>query len=162
MIRRLRGGKTRIENMPILDKQGNLLCSAGERLERFKEYFNELLNAKVIIDPTTANTIQPKNISPTEKSRQEKPPTIMEVKTALKQMKSGKAPGNDGITVDLLKNMQTLKQLSNNDFRRKRTVSMSSTTTVSSEESTCTVAKKSRIDVEDSFNDLYNKDIFLD
>ncbi|CAF4440904.1 unnamed protein product [Rotaria sp. Silwood2] len=103
MIRRLRGGKTRIENMPILDKQGNLLCSAGERLERFKEYFNELLNAKVIIDPTTANTIQPKNISPTEKSRQEKPPTIMEVKTALKQMKSGKAPGNDGITVDLLK-----------------------------------------------------------
>ncbi|CAF4719350.1 unnamed protein product, partial [Rotaria sp. Silwood2] len=79
MIRQLRGGKTRIENMPILDKQGNFLCSAGERLERFKEYFNELLNVKVIIDPTTANTIRPKNISPTEKSRQEKPPTIMEV-----------------------------------------------------------------------------------
>ncbi|CAF2943154.1 unnamed protein product [Rotaria sp. Silwood2] len=59
--------------------------------------------------------------------------------------------------------MQTLKQLSNNDFRRKRTVSMSSTTTVSSEESTWTVAKKSRIDnVEDNFNDLYNKDIFPD
>ncbi|CAF4271019.1 unnamed protein product, partial [Rotaria sordida] len=59
-------------------------------------------------------------------------------------------------------NMQTLKQLSNNDFCRKRTVSMSSTTTVSSEESTCTVAKKSRINIEDSFSDLYNKDIFLD
>ncbi|CAF5016642.1 unnamed protein product, partial [Rotaria sp. Silwood1] len=103
MIRRLRGGKTRIENMPILDKQGNLLCSAGERLERFKEYFNELLNVKVIIDPTTANAIQPKNISPTEKNRQEKPPTIMEVQTALKQMKSGKAPGNDEITADSLK-----------------------------------------------------------
>ncbi|CAF3860218.1 unnamed protein product, partial [Rotaria sp. Silwood1] len=57
-------------------------------------------------------------------------------------------------------NMQTLKQLSNNDFRRKRTVSMSSTTTVSSEESTCTVAKKSRIDVEDNLRE-YNSTLKL-
>ncbi|CAF4544552.1 unnamed protein product [Rotaria sp. Silwood2] len=130
MIRRLRGGKTRIENMPILDKQGNLLCSAGERLERFKEYFNELLNVKVIIDPTTSNTIQPKNISPTEKSRQEKPPTIMEVKTALKQIKSEKAPGNDGITVDLLKytiqynTINVLKQ----EFEKHKLIDSSSCT----------------------------------
>ncbi|CAF4895442.1 unnamed protein product, partial [Rotaria sp. Silwood1] len=103
MIRRLRGGKARIENMPIFDKQGNLLCSAGERLERFKEYFNELLNVKATIDPTTVNTIQEQSIPPTEKSRQEKPPIITEVQTALKQMKSGKPPGNDEMTVDLLK-----------------------------------------------------------
>ena len=58
--------------------------------------------------------------------------------------------------------METLKQLSNNDFRRKRTASMSSTTTISSEESTCTAPKQLRLDVENSFNDLYDKEIFLD
>ena len=38
----------------------------------------------------------------------------------------------------LQKNLKTLKQLSTHDVQRKRTVSMSSTATVSSEESTCT------------------------
>jgi hypothetical protein len=39
---------------------------------------------------------------------------------------------------------------------------MSSTTTVCSEEFTYTNPKKSCLDLEDSFNDSYNKEIFLD
>jgi hypothetical protein len=39
---------------------------------------------------------------------------------------------------------------------------MSSTTTVSSEESTCTAPKQCRLDVEDNFDDLCDKEIFLD
>ncbi len=62
----------------------------------------------------------------------------------------------------LQKNMKTLKQLLTNHFRRKRTVSMSSTTVLSSVESTSTVPKQFRLDVEDSSNDLYDKEIFLD
>ena len=58
--------------------------------------------------------------------------------------------------------MRTLKQLLNNDLHRKRIVSMSSTTTISSEESICTASKQLRLDAEDSFDDLYNKEIFLD
>ncbi|CAF3157858.1 unnamed protein product [Rotaria socialis] len=61
----------------------------------------------------------------------------------------------------LQKNMKTLKELSNSDFRRKRTASMSSTTTVSSEESTCTAPKQLCIDVDDTFND-FNKENILD
>ena len=60
------------------------------------------------------------------------------------------------------KNMRTLKQLLNNDLHRKRTVSMSSTTIISSEESICAASKQLRLDAEDSFDDLYNKEIFLD
>jgi hypothetical protein len=62
----------------------------------------------------------------------------------------------------LQENMKTLKQLLTNNFRRKRTVSMSSTTVLSSVESTSTVSKQFRLDVEDSSNDLYDKEIFLD
>ncbi|CAF2216612.1 unnamed protein product, partial [Rotaria magnacalcarata] len=61
----------------------------------------------------------------------------------------------------LQKNMNILKELLNSDFRRKRTASMSSTTTVSSEESTCTVPKQLCLDVVDSFNDA-NKENILD
>ena len=60
----------------------------------------------------------------------------------------------------LQKNMNTLKPL-NYINQRKRTISMSSTTTASSEESTNTAPKQSRLDIDDSFNDLYTE-IFLD
>jgi hypothetical protein len=62
----------------------------------------------------------------------------------------------------LQKNMKCLKELSNNDLSRKRTTSMSSTTTVSSEESTCTAPKQFCLDVEDNFDDLCGNEIFLD
>ncbi len=58
--------------------------------------------------------------------------------------------------------MIILKQLLKNNFHRKRSISMSSTTTVCSEEFTYTNPKKSCLDLEDSFNDSYNKEIFLD
>ena len=103
MFRRLRGGKQRIEHMPIFDKNGKLLCNASERLERFREFFNELLNVSSVIDPSVMDKIESATISANEKARQEKPPTLAEVQLAMKQMKSGKAPGTDDITADLLK-----------------------------------------------------------
>ena len=89
------------------------MCSASEKLERFREFFSELLNVNSTIDPSVANAIQPATISYAKKVRQEKSPIIVEVQMALKQMKSGKAPGNDEITADLLKagGMPVLKWL---------------------------------------------------
>ena len=74
-----------------------------KKLEKFREFFSELLNVNSTSDPSVANALQPATISYAEKVRQEKSPTIVEVQMALKQMKSGKAPGNDEITADLLK-----------------------------------------------------------
>jgi hypothetical protein len=56
--------------------------------------------------------------------------------------------------------MNILKQL-NYINNRKRTISMSSTTTVASEESICTVPKQSHLDIDDSFSEL-DSEIFLD
>ena len=36
MIRRLRGSKQRIEYIPILDKQRNLLCSTSEKIGKIQ------------------------------------------------------------------------------------------------------------------------------
>ena len=103
MIRRLRGDKQRIEHVPIFDKNGKPLCNASERLERFREFFNELLNVNSVIDPSVMDKIESVTNSANEKARQEKPPTLAEVQLAMKQMKSRKAPGSDDITADLLK-----------------------------------------------------------
>ncbi|CAF2233558.1 unnamed protein product [Rotaria magnacalcarata] len=61
----------------------------------------------------------------------------------------------------LQKNLNLLKQLSN-DSRRKRTISMSSTTTISSEDSTCTMPKQSKLDHEESESISDDAEIFLD
>ena len=44
MIRRLRGGKQRVESMPIHDKNGMRSLKSTDRLDRWKEYFQELLH----------------------------------------------------------------------------------------------------------------------
>jgi len=103
MIRRLKGGKQEIENTPIQNKFGKLLNNSMDKLDRWREYFSELLNVKSVIDPQIMEYISSPSLSTTEQERQEKPPTLEEISQALKQMKNGKAPGNDDISADLLK-----------------------------------------------------------
>ncbi|CAF1203414.1 unnamed protein product [Adineta steineri] len=102
IIRRLRGGSKRVENMPIKDRNGNLLLNSSDRLERWREYFHELFNVPSIVDQKIIDEIQIGTLSEEEK-RQNAAPSIEEVRKALFQMKSRKAPGNDEITADLLK-----------------------------------------------------------
>jgi exonuclease III len=103
MIRRLRGGRTNVENLPIQDKRGNLLLNSQERLDRWKEYFNELLNVPSNVNASVLHHIPIPTIPTTEQLRQDKLPSLTEVQQAIKQMKSGKAPGNDNISADVLK-----------------------------------------------------------
>ncbi|CAM4833486.1 unnamed protein product [Rotaria magnacalcarata] len=103
MIRRLRGERAKIENFPIFDKQGCLLTNSEERLNRWKDYFNDLLNVPSIVNQTTIQQIPPATITTSEQRRQDKTPTLSEVQCASKQMKNGKAPGNDGISIDVIK-----------------------------------------------------------
>ena len=103
MIRRLRGGRAKIENHPILDKQGCLLTNSKERLNRWKDYFNGLLNVPSVVNQATIQQIPSTAITISERERQDKTPTLNEVQCAIKQLKNGKAPGNDGISIDVIK-----------------------------------------------------------
>ena len=102
-IRPLRVGRANTENPPIQDKRGKLLLSSQERLDRWKESFNDILNVPSNIKPSILKQIPIPNISPAEHIRQDKPPSLTEVQQAIQQMKNGKAPGNDNISVDLIK-----------------------------------------------------------
>jgi hypothetical protein len=61
----------------------------------------------------------------------------------------------------LQKNLKRLKQLVN-DKNRKQTISTSSTNTISSEESFCTIPKQQRLNSDDHCSDSTDVDIFLD
>ena len=66
MIPRLKGGKAKIEEMPIHDKQGNLLVNSHERLHRWREYFCELFNVPSTVDLSIMQRISIPQLSPAE------------------------------------------------------------------------------------------------
>ncbi|CAF3824708.1 unnamed protein product, partial [Adineta steineri] len=103
MIRQLKGGRTNVDNMPIRNKQGDLLSESEDVMVRWSEYFCELLNVHSIIDPHIIQQIPIPSIPTIEQVRQDIPPSLSEVVGAIKQMKNRKAPGVDNISADVLK-----------------------------------------------------------
>jgi hypothetical protein len=79
MIRRLRGGNNNIENMPIQNKNGDLLTNSTDRLSRWKEYLSDLLNVHTNVGPSIIQQIDAPPIPKAEQDRQDKPPTFVEV-----------------------------------------------------------------------------------
>lgn len=94
------------------DIDGNLLADPDKIKERWREYFQNLLNPTPIANEdqqAEAFVIPQDNISI-------EPPTLDEVREAVKRQKSNKSPGIDGIAAELLKEggpqlLATLHQL---------------------------------------------------
>ena len=82
----------------VKNKDGNLLTKEGEVKARWQEHFTEVLNrpvpevATVVEEPAVVNN----SIDIGEITKRE-------IRSALGDMKSGKAPGIDSITADLLR-----------------------------------------------------------
>ena len=68
-------------------------------VERWKEYFDGLLNEETIIDESIINEIP----QYPEHTNMSDPPTIEEVQSAIKNSKSNKSPGVDGIPAEIFK-----------------------------------------------------------
>ena len=102
-LRHIRGGRAKIEDMPIFDAQGKLLTNSEERLDRWREYFEGLLNVPTMVEPAIIASIPVQTITEEEVDRQSRAPTLTELEQAIGRMKSGKAAGIDGITTDVIK-----------------------------------------------------------
>ena len=79
------------------DKTGNLLANKADVLNRFVEYFDELLNGDSDSPPPTLHTIygpNPESLTP---------PTLSEIEDEIGNMKNHKCPGSDGILAEMLK-----------------------------------------------------------
>ena len=94
-VRRVRKGGSRKEEI-VKDVNGRLLRGSEAR-KRWVEYFEELLNVQA--DIVAVGGIQ----VPVMREENEREITREEMKRALNETKGGKAPGMDGVRVEMLK-----------------------------------------------------------
>ena len=92
-------GKNKEITRTIKKDNGTLLTEPKEVAERWKEYFNDLLNVEGIMDTTTEN----ENTIPLHDRNEEVLITEDEVAQAIKRMSTGKAAGEDGLPMELIK-----------------------------------------------------------
>ena len=90
-------GKFNKSSSHIRDKQGNLLKTDEDNLNRWAEHFNDILNV-----PSSEEEV---DIPPSEDTLDilTEPPSLQEIKEALKTLKNNKAAGPDNIPAEVLK-----------------------------------------------------------
>ena len=87
---------------PLLSSDGTTLIKDQEGLsKRWQEHFRSLLNRPSSVDTDALNQIPQQQI----KYSLAESPTIEEIRKAISQISSGKAPGKDGIPVEIYKTM---------------------------------------------------------
>ena len=92
-IRRLRDKRSNATNS-VKDSEGNILSNENDILQRWSEYFEELLNP---VEATTLDTSKSIHFG------EEELLTTAEVATAIRRLKSEKAAGEDEIRSEMLK-----------------------------------------------------------
>lgn len=78
---------------------GSFVSSTNERLQRWREFFDQLYNH----NPPQGPLPDPPYVSPPANPFSDDAPTIVEVKAAIKSLKNGKAPGIDQVTAEMMK-----------------------------------------------------------
>ena len=81
---------------PILDDHDNLISDKAAKAHRWKNHFEQLLNHLSVPCPDLPSTVQ-------EDQQACQEPSELEVHTAVRKLKNGKAPGLCRITTEMLK-----------------------------------------------------------
>jgi len=93
---------------PLKDREGNILLEKSDQLKRWVDHFSSLYSDPVPFDNSVLDAIE----QLPEMAYLDEDTTMQELESALKVLKSGKAPGSDGIPPELLKlNVPVLKDL---------------------------------------------------
>ena len=100
-ITRQLGGMPSNNNTPVKDKNGETLTKLEDQLGRWKEHFEEVLNRPPPTDPPILQPGPTLNINVGDI-------TEMEVATAIRHLKNGKAGGIDNIPPEALKFMDNI------------------------------------------------------
>jgi hypothetical protein len=100
LTRKLAGKNFRQQGVGVRLKSGKYARTEREKLERWLEHFRELFNRPPPLNPIS---IERSLLPSSEETVNMGPITLDEVRQAIAGMRSGKAPGVDGITAELLK-----------------------------------------------------------
>ena len=104
-------GKFKNTEVPIKNNEGRLLSSEEDQLERWREYFECLLNR-----PKPVTTVDIEEAT-TDLDISIEKPSILEIKSAIKKLKTGKAAGPDDIPPEILKaDINTIADILRNIF----------------------------------------------
>jgi hypothetical protein len=90
-------GRNSRQSVPVKAKDGSALPTEREQAARWVEHFQEVLNRPEPDEPADPN------VAGADLDIDISPPSRAEVRKAISLMKSGKAPGVDGITSEFLK-----------------------------------------------------------
>ena len=90
-----------LNNVLVKDTDGNVLSKEAEKLARWKEHFENILNRT---EPEQVIEIPP---AAEDLDNCIDPPTMEQVRAAIKAIKSEKACGADGVTAEMLKAEET-------------------------------------------------------
>jgi hypothetical protein len=103
ITRKLANNNNIPKQVPVKDKQGQLLTNTENQLKRWHEHFKETLNFECATDNQTSQEAPPFNEPSMSRGIRSDPPSKSEIRAAIKDMKSGKAAGIDRIAPEMLK-----------------------------------------------------------
>ena len=85
-------------NAPLKSTTGEIITDRGKQMERWAEHYQELYSR----ESTVTNTAVENTTLPTMEEL-DTPPTVDELRKAIKSLASGKAPGGDGLPPEIVK-----------------------------------------------------------
>ena len=92
---------TSSKSAPLKAKSGILLTDKAQQMERWAEHYSELYSRQNVVTPSDVTDalrrLTDATVSLPRLDDLDVEPTMDELRHAIKQLKSGKAPGNDGI-----------------------------------------------------------------
>ena len=92
-------GPTAPARSPLRSADGCLLTDDGAVMDRWREHFQELFNRPSLADPDVVTRIPQHPVV----NEMDDPPTVDEIRKAITHLRSGKAPGQDGIPPEIYK-----------------------------------------------------------
>ena len=95
-------GPTISRSAPLKSSTGEMITSKSDQLKRWVEHYSQLYALERDVPPAFEDLI-PRLPIMTELDRE---PTVMELEKAIDQLAAGKAPGNDGIPGEILKELK--------------------------------------------------------
>ena len=119
ITKKLSGKMGNQQDVPLKDKDGSVITGEKEKVERWQEHFSNVLNRP---EPLVSAVIKE---AETDLEVDTGEITIAEVREAVKSLKTGKAPGEDGIDTRMLKaggetTMKALHQILNTIWSKEQ------------------------------------------